>query len=95
MSSGTSGSCSNSDYFSQGNVQPPPMPKDQIAVHSNLKITITPKTASVPSGQIITDEFRGTTFWEVCDPSDEEDVVEDEISKFKWSQPFPVEWITT
>ena len=92
MLSGT-GSSSDSNCFSHSDISPQKM---QPAVHSNnLKVTVTPKTDSVPRGKIITDNFRGTTFWEVAESSSEEDNgAENESTEIKWSLPFPLKWIT-
>ena len=70
------------------------VPKVQAAQTNNLKITVTPKTASVPRGKIITDNGRGTTFWEVAESSDEDIVADVEPMEKHWSRPFQVEWIS-
>lgn len=70
------------------------VPNVQDAQTNNLSITVTPPTASVPRGRIITDNFRGTTFWEVAESSDEETAAELGPVEKHWSLPFQIEWIS-
>jgi hypothetical protein len=67
------------------------MSKTELAHSNNIQITVAPETASVPRGKIVTDDFRGTAFWEVADSSDEDDAVE--TAEPRWSLPFPLVWI--
>ncbi len=88
-------SSSNFNCLSRDDIDPHKMSNRQPAVHSNdLNIKVTPKTEAVPRGKIITDNFRGTTFWEVADSSDEDNAVDNESPEIKWSLPFPLRWIT-
>ena len=87
-----SGSSSDSSSSSDNRIKQ--MPKGQSEHSNNLKITITPQTESAPRGKIITDDYRGTSFWEVAESSDQDNQVEDEPGGTDWSLPFQVEWIT-
>jgi len=62
---------------------------------NSLKITVTPKTTSAPRGKIITDQSRGTAFWEVSESDDEGNSSEEFREETNWAIPFKVQWITT
>jgi hypothetical protein len=92
MIAGTT-NCSSPD-LSTGEHHSRRAPHVEDAHSNNLKITITPRTASVPRGKIITDNYRGTTFWEVAESSDDETAPELGPVEKHWSLPFQVEWIS-